>query len=140
MPIFRQKHVHYLKSTMLSCHLFQFFHEKPLLSYPYLVKKHQFCQNYTILWDKKVNRIPVLLIFHQKITALMPDFCLKNAHSLKNTSALMPIFYRKIVNFLKNTLLPCNFSQILHEKTPAVMPIFGPKNVNSVKNTLYFGP
>ena len=39
MPIFCQKNVHYLKNTMLSCHLFQFFHEKPLLSYPYLVKK-----------------------------------------------------------------------------------------------------
>ena len=72
-----QKHNAFMSS-------FSFFHEKPLLSCPYLVqKKHWFCQNYTILWDKKVNRIPFLLIFYQKITALMPTFCQKNAYSLK---------------------------------------------------------
>ena len=42
-----QKHNAFMSS-------FSFFHEKPLLSCPYLVqKKHRFCQNFTILWDKK---------------------------------------------------------------------------------------
>ena len=36
--------------------------------------KCQFCQNYTILWAKKVNKMPFFPIFHEKINALMPMF------------------------------------------------------------------
>ena len=37
-----QKNVHSLKNTVLSCHFFQAFHEKPQLSRPYLVNKTLF--------------------------------------------------------------------------------------------------
>ena len=85
-------------------------------------KKRRFCQSYTILWPKKVNRIPFFLIFRTKITALIPIFCKKkNAYSLK-TNCCLVIFF-----------------PLFHEKFPAAMPIFGLENVNSVKRT-YYGP
>ena len=59
--------------------------------------KRQFCQNYTLLWAKKVNRMPFFPISHEKITALMPIFC-KNVHSLKTNSS-------HYVHSLKNTVL-----------------------------------
>ena len=45
MLIFCQKNVHYLKNTMLSCHLFQFFMKNPCCHTHIWSKKHQFCQN-----------------------------------------------------------------------------------------------
>ena len=121
MPIFCQKNAHSKKITLVSCpyfvkktsiisktrcsHVifFNFFMKNPCCHTHIWSKKHQFCQNYTILWDKKVNRIPVLLIFHQKVTALMPDFCQKNAHSLKkkNTPLSCPYFIGKSSIFSK---------------------------------------
>ena len=89
---------------------------------------------------KKSTGCPFFPILHEKINALMPIFCQKNVHSLKNHAALIPIFCQKNFNPLKNTVLSCIFFQIFHEKPPAVMPIFGQKNVNSVKTKLYYGP
>ena len=100
-------HIWSKKSSILSktrcSHVifFNFFMKNPCCHTHIWSKKHQFCQNYTILWDKKVNRIPVLLIFHQKVTALMPDFCQKNAHSLKNTPLSCPYFIGKSSIFSK---------------------------------------
>ena len=77
MPIVCQKNVHYLKNTMLSCHLFLFFMKNPCFHAHIWSKKHKFCQNYTILWDKIVNRKPFLLIFHQKSLLSCPLFVRK---------------------------------------------------------------
>ena len=74
MPVFCQKnvqslthcsHAHILSKKLalsqkhlVSCHFFKFFMKNPLLSCLYLVKKCPFCQKYTILWTKKINRMP----------------------------------------------------------------------------------
>ena len=42
-----------LSKTLCSCHFFKFFMKNPLLSSPYMVKKRQICQNYTILGQKR---------------------------------------------------------------------------------------
>ena len=126
---------------MLSCHFFNFFMKNHLLSCPYSVKKHQFCQNYIIGWAKKVNRMPIFFpISHEKITALMPIFCQKNVHSLKNTILPCPYFVKKRPFSQNHCALMSLFFQIFHEKPPALMPIFGQKNVHSVKTTPYYGP
>ena len=66
--------------------------------------KRQFYQNYTLLWAKKVNRMPFFSDFsRKKITALMPIFC-KNVHSLKTHSS-------HYVHSLKNTVLSRHFFQ-----------------------------
>ena len=65
------------------------------LSCPCLVKKRQFCQNYTILWAPKVNRMPFFRFISNKITTLMPLFRQKNVHSLKITMLSCPYFVIK---------------------------------------------
>ena len=95
---------------------FQNFHEKPLLSSPYLVKRTSILSKLHFILGQKSCRNAFFSIFVWKITALMPIFCRKNVHSLKNT----------LFSF--------------HEKPPAVKPIYGQKSLNSVKTTLYYGP
>ena len=56
----------------------------------------KFCQHYTLLWSKKVNRIPFFPIFHEK------NLCSQARTFLKN------------VNFLKKL---CSHAHILSEKT-----------------------
>ena len=87
----------------------------------------QFCQNYTILWAIKVNKIPFFPIFHEKIDAFMNIFCKKRPFS-KKYNALMPIFCQKNVHSLLNTVLSCH---LFYEKPPGAMPIFGPKKLFS---------
>ena len=93
------------------------------LSCPCSVKKHQFCQKYTILLAPRVNRMPFFLIFLEKITALMPIFCQRNVHSLKITLPSCPNFVKKtsifskklcyhvifFKFFIKNPLLSCPY-------------------------------
>ena len=124
MPILIQKDVHSLTNTLLSypyfvvksfilsktlySHVifFQLLYEKPRAVIPYLIKKSQFCQNYIILWIKKVNKMLFFFpIFHGKNTSLMPIFCQENVHSRKNTLLPSPHFYQKISKSLKNTVL-----------------------------------
>ena len=66
MPIFCRKNVHFFKNTVLLCQFFQNFHRKPLAVMPIFDQKHQFYQNYTILWAKKVNRMPFFSDFSRK--------------------------------------------------------------------------
>ena len=65
MPIFCRKNARSLKNTLFSFH------------------RRQFCQNYTILWAKKVNRTPLFSDFSHKIIALIPIFYQKNVYSQK---------------------------------------------------------
>ena len=88
-------------------------------------KKRHICQNYTILWAKKVNRVLFFFQkrpFPKKQTALMPIFCPKNVYSLKNT------------------VLTCNFFPNLSWKTLCCHAHIWSKNVDSVKTILYYGP
>ena len=88
---------------------------------------------------QKVYRMPFFLVFHEKMTFLMPIFCQKNFNSLKKHIALMPIFCQKNVSSLKNKVLPCYFFQIFYEKPYAIMPKSAQKKVNSVKTTPSYG-
>ena len=117
MPISCQKKVHFFKNTVLSRHFFRFFMKNPPLSCPYLVTHRQFCQNSTILWARKVDRMLFISIYHEKLGALMPTFCQKNVHSLKNTVPSCQFFF----NFLmRNPLFSCSYlvkkSAILSKK------------------------
>ena len=85
--------------------------------------------------NQKVHKMPLVSDFTRKIITFMPIFCKKPP--LKNNTVVMPIFCRNKVHPLKNTMLPCHFLQILHEKIPAFMPVLGYKNFNSVKTTLW---
>ena len=87
------KNFHFLKNTMLSYHL---FHVKHLLSCPYLVKKTSNLSKLHYIMGQKLNKIPFSQIFHETMTALMPIFCQKNAHSLKITLLACPYFVKKL--------------------------------------------
>ena len=126
MPIFCRKNVHSHENTWLS---YIFFHlvvlEKPPVGKPLFGhKKRRLCQNYTIIWAKKVHGMPFFPIFYEKITAPIPMICQKDVHSLKKHIALMPVFCRKNVQSFKNTVLSCHFFFKFEMKNlAAVMPI-----------------
>ena len=59
MPIFFQKNVQSLRNTVLACHFFQIYLENyPAVMPIFDQKKRQFCEKYSILLAKKVNRMP----------------------------------------------------------------------------------
>ena len=96
MSIFYEKNVHSLKNTVLSCHYFQIFHEKPNSVSPIFVQKNVNSVITTLQYGtKKSIGCPFFSIFHEKIIALMPIFCQKNVHSLKNTMLSCPYFVEK---------------------------------------------
>ena len=117
-------------------------------------KKRQFCQNYTILWAKKINRMLFFPIFHEKTILLMPIFCQKNVHSLKTQCSHAHILSKKrpfsqkhsIVMsffqiFIKNPLLLCPYlvketSILLKLCCSMDQSIFGQRNVDSIKTIL----
>ena len=130
MPILIQKDVHSLTNTLLSypyfvvktfilsktlySHVivFNFYMKSPLLLCPHLIKKSQFCQNYIILWIKKINRMPFIYDFLRKNYYSHAHFCQKNVHSLKNTLFSRPYFVRKTSIFSKTLCSPVNFFKI----------------------------
>ena len=96
MP-FCQKNVHSLKNTMFSCHIFQFFHENPMLSSPHFVQSNVYCQKKTLLscpyFVKKMSILSktlcshvIFLIFLWKTPAFMPTFGHKDFSSITTTS------------------------------------------------------
>jgi len=148
MYIFCQKIVHSLKITCSEAYIMSKKHpfsqkqialisflskiliKNSLRSCPYLVKKRQFCQIYT-LWPKKWIGCPFSDISRKKF-ALMPIYFQKKTRpfSKKNT-AFMPIFCRKNVHSFRNTVLLCQFFQNFHQKPLAVMPIFDQTSILS---------
>ena len=127
--------------------------KNPLLSSPYLVKKRQFCQNYTLLWAYKSIRCQFFRFFtknncfhahilstkrpfSKKHTLLSCPYFVKKHSFSKNHDALMPIFSQKNVRSLKKNCALMSLFLILHEKPPAAMPILGSKKVISVKITI----
>ena len=76
--IFGQK-TSFLTKKRVIC--FKFCMKDPLLSYPYLVEKYKFCQYYSIVWPKKVNKMVFYPILHEKLMLACPYF-------IKNTSIL----------------------------------------------------
>ena len=110
MPVFFQKKRHFFKNTVISCHLFKFFHEKP----PDVIAifgQHNVISVKTILPygpQKSIGYI-FFLIFYENIAALVPIIYQKNVHSLKKTLVSSPLFVKKKVHSLKNSLLSYNF-------------------------------
>ena len=109
--------------------LFLRFYTKKLLSCAFLSKKHTFSKENSVL---------------------MPIFCQKNVHSLKNTvlscqifheipPAAMPIFGKKtsilskLHHIIGKKVKGCPFFPTFHLKITAHMLIFCQKNVNSLK-------
>ena len=73
----------------------KFFMKNPLLPSSYLVKKRQFCQNYTIFWVQKVNRMPLFSDFHGKIICSNAHILQKRRPISKKHLLLCPYFVQK---------------------------------------------
>ena len=86
---------------------FKFLTKKSLLSCLYFVKKRQ---------------------FSRKLTALMPIFCQKNVHSLKNT--VLPCHFFQI--FMKNPFLSCPFLVKKMSILSKLHYILGPKSQQGI--------
>ena len=125
MPIFSQK-TSILSQKHGSLMSFFFFMKTPCC-HAHIWSKSQFCQNYTILWPKKVNRMPFFSDFSRKNHLSHAHIWSKKRPFSKKHNALMPTFCPKNVYSLNNTVLSCHFFIIFHEKPPSVMPIFGKK-------------
>ena len=129
MPIFCQKTSILTKTHCSHVIFFEYSMENPLLPCPYLVKKSQFCQNYTILWQKIVNRMPFSSDFHGKMTALIPMFFQKDIHSLKTHCSHAHILSKKrpfsqkhctLMSFCLNRM---PFSSNFERKITALVPM-----------------
>ena len=156
MPIFCRKNVHSFRNAVLLCQFFQNFHQKPLAVMPIFDQKHQFYQNYTIIWAKKVNVMPFFsdfsrknhrshahilsekCPFFQKHCALMwilSKFSSKtpccHAHIWSKTSILSNLHY--IMS--QKSQYDAPFFRFLIEKSSLSCPYFI-KNVHSPKSTL----
>ena len=128
--MFCQKNVHSLKNTVLSCHFFSSFSWKtPRCQDHIWSKKRYFCENYTIIWAQKVNRMPFFPIFHWKVTSLMPILCKKNVHYLKTHCFHAHIFCQKNVHSLKKHCSHIIFSNFSWKTRRPVKPIFGLKTL-----------
>ena len=104
--IFGQK-TSFLTKQRVIC--FKFCMKDPLLSYPYLVEKYKFCQYYSIVWPKKVNKMVFYPILHEKINARMPILYQKYVYSLKKHTALKPIKCQNDFHSLKNIVFSFHF-------------------------------
>ena len=135
MPIFCRKNVHSFRNAVLLCQFFQNFHQKPLAVMPIFDQKHQFYQNYTIIWAKKVNMMPFFPISHGKIIALMPIFCKKRPFSKKH-DALKSRFCQKNGHSLKNTVLLCHFFKIFMTNPLLSRPYLVKKRQYCQNNTI----
>ena len=110
------KNVHSLKNTLLSS--------------LYFIKKHQFCQNNTILWAKEVSRMPFFSDFSRKNYRSYAHILWKNVHSLKNT-LLSSLYFVKKTSILSKTLCSYVIFSKFSWKTPCCQDHIWSKNVNS---------
>ena len=106
---------------------FQFFYKNPILLCPYLVKKRIFCQNYTLLWAIKVNKMPFFPRFLLKNGCSHNQFILKIQLIFKEKTALKSMFCQKTFIPSKTLCSHVIFFLVFFEKSPAVKPIFGKK-------------
>ena len=118
MSILCQKTIHSVKNMVLSCNFCKAFHKKPILSCPYLVIKRQFCENYTILTAKNVNKMPFFSDLKKK--------CLLSCPYLQTQCSKAHILSKKRP-FSQKTVLSYHFVSIFHEILSAVKPLFGKK-------------
>ena len=94
----------------------------------------------TILLAIKVNRISFLYDFSPKIPALMPIFCQKNVHSIKNTLISCPYIFQNSSILSKTMCFLVIFFKFLWKTFLLSGPYLVQKNINSVEHTLYYWP
>ena len=136
MPRACQINVHSLKNTVLSCNFFQFFYENSPALIPFSHKKRKFCQKYTILWVKKLDRMPFFSDFLQKKHCSYTHILSKNVHCLKTRCSNTHILSNKRPFCQKHNAL-MSFFFIFFMKNPLLSCPLWSKNVKYVKTTLY---
>ena len=158
MSIFCQKTVHSVKTRGSNPHIlsktahsvktrcsraifFKIFMKKPRLSFTRSVKKRQFCQNYTLLWAKKVNRMPLFSDFSRKNHCSHAHILSKNVHSLKSKQLSCPYFVNisPFSQNFKTMVLSCHFCQnfSFHRKSHILSCHICSKYVNSLETKLF---
>ena len=100
MPIFGQK-TSFLTKTRVIC--FKFCMKDPLLSYPYLVEKCQFCQKLHYCKAQKSNKMVFIRFFTKKSMLACPYF-IKNTSILSKNTLLSSPYNVKITSILWITL------------------------------------
>ena len=104
----------------------------------YLVKKRIFCQNDTILWAIKVNKMPFFPDFLLKNRCSHTQFILKIRLFFKEQTALKSMFCQKTFILSKTLCSHVIFFQVFFKKSPAVKPIFGKKKRRFCQNYTIF--
>ena len=145
------KKVHSLKNTLLLCPFFvkKRSFSKTRWSHVIFIKfswKTRCCNSdiwsknvnsvKTILWAIKVNRIYFLYDFHQIIPALMPKFCQKNVHSLKNHLSYAHIL-SKVLSFSQKQCVSCIFFFKFVRKTSCCHAHIWSKKTSILSNLHY---
>ena len=98
------------KNTVLPFLFFQIFHKKTLCCHAQVwLEERQFCHNDTILLAKKINRMPFFSDFELKNHSSHAHFLSKKRQFSKKHNALMPTFCQKNVHSLKNIVPSCYF-------------------------------
>ena len=124
---------------------FHTFHEKPLLTCPYLVKKNvKSAKTRLYFGPKKSKECLSFRHFTKKSLFSYPNIAIDNVHSL-NTRCFHANIFQKYVHYLKNMVLSCHFFQffmkILMFSCPDLFQkrvfcqnynILGAKNVNRI--------
>ena len=139
-PYFVQKNVHSLKNTVFSCPFFRYNNPKNPCCHAHIWSKNLKPVKNTLYYAPKSQgeQINIILaIFHVKISALMPMFCQKNVHSLKNI-VLSFLYFVKITSILSKTQYSHVILSNFFMKNPFLSSLYFVKNINSVKKTLYY--
>ena len=119
MSIFCRKKINSLNNKVLSYHfffVFKFVMKNPLLSYPYFVKNVNSVKNYTMVQDKKVNRMPFFSYFSRKKKMLSCHFVKKRPFS-KNIPLSSQYFVEKM-SILSKTRCFMSFASNFSLKNP----------------------
>ena len=122
---------------------FKYRMEYPWPLSPFLVKKRQFCQNYSTFWVHKVNKIPLFSDVFQKNQSSHAHILSKNYLFSKNTLFLCPYFVKKTSILTKKH---CShqfshyFFKFLHVKPPAFIPTLSLKTSILSKLNYIMGP
>ena len=89
------------QNTVLSCPFFSNFSWKTPCSHAHdWSKKRKFCQNYNLLWAKKVNRVPFCWIFMKK-KLLSCHYFVRKCPFSTNTMLSCPYSVKKSSNLSK---------------------------------------
>ena len=116
---------------------FNFFMKTPCSHAHDWSKKRKFCQNYTLLWAKKINRMPFFSDVHEKITAFAHILLKKRL--LKKTFFSCRYFVKKRPFSQKQNSL-MTFFQICHENSLLSSPYLVKKTSNLSKLNYIIGP